>query len=300
MKPFLDSTDALQSPAELRARAARDGYLFFRGLLPPEPLRETRLRILGVCARHGFLAPGTDPDLAIAAPGVRFREGDPEYMAAYDEIQKLETFHALAHHPAIVDMLHALFGEEVLVHPRNIARVMFPQNTQFTTPAHQDYVHIQGTEETYTAWIPLADCPVELGSLEVLPGSHKAGVLPTHGAYGAGGLGVETDHLGLEWAGGDFRCGDALFFQSLCVHRATHNQTPDRVRISVDYRYQAVSNPVVASSLLPHFNRVPWDEIYEGWTDPSLQYYWRRFDLRSAEWTPKHHVAAHKPAPPPA
>ena len=74
---------------------------------------------------------------------------------------------------------------------RNIARVIFPRNTKYTTPAHQDYIHIQGTEETWTAWFPLGDCSKELGSLAILPRSHVFGILPTHTAYGAGGQRAE-------------------------------------------------------------------------------------------------------------
>ncbi len=292
MEPFLDSTDIAEDSDSLRERAARDGYLFFRGLLPEKALREARRQILEICARHGFIAPGTHVDEGIAAPGVKWREGDPPYMAMYDEVQKLEAFHALAHEPALLGVLRRLFGEDVLVHPRNIARVMFPQNNEFTTPAHQDFVHIQGTEETYTAWFPLSNCPRELGGLEVLPGSHRHGVLPPKRAKGAGGLGVDTDDLGLEWTGGDFRCGDVLLFQSLCVHRGANNQTPDRIRVSVDFRYQGVSQPVVPSSLEPHFGRLSWDEIYQGWTRADLQYYWQRFDLRTAEFTRQFHATA--------
>lgn len=292
MQAFAESSNLTGQPEALRARAAQDGYLFFRGLLPEGTLRAARAAILEVCARFGFLNPAHPLNEAVAAEGVRYREGDPEYMAAYDEIQRLESFHALSHEPALLEALRGLFGEEVLVHPRNIARVMFPQNNEFTTPAHQDYVHIQGTEETWTAWIPLGDCPRELGGLEVLPGSHRHGVLPVRSAYGAGGLGVETDGLGLEWAGGDFRCGDVLLFHSLCVHRGVNNRTANQVRLSVDYRYQGVSSPVTEGSLLPHFNRVPWEEIYRGWKREDLQYYWRRFDLRMAEFTRKYHASA--------
>jgi hypothetical protein len=213
-------------------------------------------------------------------------------MAAYDEIQCLEAFHALAHQPPLLGLLRRVFGEDVLVHPRNIARVMFPQNNQFKTPAHQDYVHIQGTETVYTAWIPLGDCPRSLGGLEVLAGSHRLGVQPVHAAPGAGGLGIATEELGLAWAGGDFRAGDVLLFHSLCIHRGRDNHTPDRVRLSVDYRYQPASQPVTTHSLLPHFNRLPWEEIYRGWQDSALQYYWQRFPLRMAEFTRQYHASA--------
>src|SRR5438874_10302885 len=180
MADFLDSTPYREDAGELRRRSARDGHLFFAGLLPREPLLKVRRQILAICERHGFLAPGSDPAEAIAAPGVRWREGDPEYMAAYDEIQRLELFHALAHESSLLEVLERFYGEAVLAHPRNIARVMFPQNNRFATPAHQDFVHIQGCAETYTAWIPLGDCPRQLGGVEVLPGSHRHGVLPPH------------------------------------------------------------------------------------------------------------------------
>ncbi len=284
MLPFLDSTPVAADPSELRARADRDGYVFFRRLLPPAPLLTVRRGILEICARHGWLKPGTVVEDGIAAPGVAYREGEPQYMAAYDEIQRLESFHTLAHQPPLLDALRNLFGEEVLVHPRNIARVMFPQNNLHTTGAHQDFVHIQGTEETWTSWFPLGHCPRELGGLEVLAGSHREGVLPVRSAYGAGGLGVATDHLDLEWVGEDFACGDVLVFKSLCVHRATDNLTPDRMRISVDFRYQPVSHPVVPGSLLPHFNRLPWNEIYAGWASDEFQYYWQRYPLNIVEF----------------
>jgi hypothetical protein len=292
LQPFTDSSSIAADAAALRERAGEDGYLYFTGLLPEGPVPAARAAILQVCERHGWLAPGSPREAAVAAPGVRFREGDPEYMAAYDEIQRLEPFHALAHEPALLGVLRGLFGEEVLVHPRNIARVMFPQNNRFTTPAHQDYVHIQGTEETWTAWIPLGDCPRELGGLEVLAGSHRAGVRPVRRAEGAGGLGVETESLGLPWHGGDFRLGDVLLFQSLTVHRGVDNRTADRLRLSVDYRYQGLSRPLTAGSLLPHFNRLSWEEIYQGWTRHDLQYYWKRHPLNVVEFTRRFHEGA--------
>ena len=289
MSPFTPSCPLTSDPDTLRARAREAGYLFLPGLLEPEPLLTVRREILEICARHHFVSREHPLDDAIAAPGVRFREGDPEYMVAYDEIQRLESFHAVAHRPALLGVLRTLFGEEVLVHPRNIARVMFPQNNRFTTPAHQDYVHIQGATETWTAWFPLGDCPLELGGLEVLAGSHRAGVLPVRAAYGAGGLGVETEQLGLEWHGGPFACGDVLLFHSLCVHRASDNLTPDRVRLSVDFRYQGRSCPVNDGSLLPHFQRLSWEEIYRGWRSDEFQHYWKRHELHLTDFSRRWH-----------
>jgi hypothetical protein len=278
--PFRESNDALGHPAALRARMCTDGYLFFRGLIDLTAIGEARRDILMLCREAGWLAEASELSEGMAAPGVRPVEPEPEYMAVYDRLMKRESFHALAHDLAMLAMYRELLGEEVLVHPRNIARIIFPQNTKFTTPAHQDYIHIQGTPETFTSWIPLGDCPRELGSLSILAGSHRHGLLPTHAALGAGGRGVDTEELGLTWAEGDFREGDFVVFHSHAVHRALDNTSSDRLRLSVDYRYQGVSQPVVEGSLLPHFARLSWEEIYDGWLSHAYQYYWRDIPLR--------------------
>ncbi|MEZ4712552.1 MAG: phytanoyl-CoA dioxygenase family protein [Caldilineaceae bacterium] len=286
IQPFTDSLGLLPSPADLRTRMQQDGYLFISGLVPREQINEVYGAIIGVCHQQGWA------DAAGRAQGARVVEGEEAFWAVYDPLQKLESFHALAHQPEILRVIEALVQEPPFVHPRNIARISYPQTEHFTTPAHQDFVHIQGTPETYTVWFPLSDCPRELGNLEVLAGSHTHSILPVHRAAGAGGLGVDADNLGLTWRGGDFAAGDVLIFHSHTVHRAIPNRTADQLRISVDYRYQGVSQPIVADGLLPHYNRLTWDEIYAGWARPELQYYWRDLGLKVVERDRSYHQNA--------
>ncbi|MBT5451688.1 MAG: hypothetical protein HOK90_21045, partial [Gemmatimonadetes bacterium] len=56
LEPFLDSTRLLDAPEALRARAAEQGYLFFRSLLDSESVLDLRRQILEVCQQHGWLA----------------------------------------------------------------------------------------------------------------------------------------------------------------------------------------------------------------------------------------------------
>ena len=281
LKPFTVSNDILDQPDKLREQANKDGYLFFRGLIDADSINNLRQDFLEICHRHGWSKGGESLMKGIRTGGP-FMEGDDGYWPVLDEFQSMESFHAFAHHPAILDMCDTLFGEKTLVHPRNIGRIMFPENTKYTTPAHQDYIHIRGTEETYTGWIPLGTCPEYMGGLTVLEGSHRSGVYPVKPAFGAGGLGIDTTPLeedGLTWVKGDYEIGDALFFHSHAVHKALPNQSPDRIRLSVDYRYQGWSKPVTEGSLLPHFNRMSWDEIYKEWDSEQYQYYWNDFEL---------------------
>jgi len=117
--------------------------------------------------------------------------------------------------------------------------------------------------------------------LLVLAGSHRDGILPVHRADGAGGLGIDTRPLPQEWHGSDFAAGDVLFFHSHTVHKALPNQTTDQLRISVDYRYQGLSQPVVEDGLLPHYNRLSWPEIYADWQSTQYQYYWRELNVQT-------------------
>jgi hypothetical protein len=279
MQQFSIANGLIDRPEKLRKQASADGYLFFRNLMDTEELSNVRRQILLICAEHGWLKPGTDPNDAIAADGVAHIEGEPEFFEVYRKVLGLEGLHALAHSPELIGMFDTLFGEHTFVHPRNIARIIFPKVVQYSTPAHQDYIHIRGTTETWTAWIPLSDCPQTLGSLAVLQGSHVAGVYPTHTALGAGGLGIDTNDMPLTWAASDFQAGDVIVFHSLLVHKGLPNLTEDRLRVSVDFRYQGETQPIDRSSLEPHHQRQTWEEIYAGWMSKEHQFYWKSLKL---------------------
>jgi hypothetical protein len=250
---------------ELLALLDERGYLFFRGLLRPARILELRRAVLGALDECGWLT--GDPTRAIPSSEARREEADadPAYFVAYRAIQQLQVLHELAHDPALVATMATLLGEPVLVHPRKIARIGLPKD-DLVVGAHQDHPLIQGTADVLTAWIPVGDCPDVLGGLNVLEGSHRAGLLPVEHAPNVGGLRIASSVEGV-WKTADFRAGDVLVFHSLTVHAAKRNNT-DELRLSVDFRYQAATDPIVEGSLLPHyFPLVPGhDELTRGWT----------------------------------
>ena len=287
-----DSTSILGDRGALLARAADDGYLFFRDLLPRARVLELREDILGICRAHGWVKEGTALADGIADADAADRI-DPQEIAfcgvgiprrAYEEVQRLESFHALAHAPALIELYGSLFNTDALPHPRHIARVMLPTRTNVPTPPHQDYIHIQGTKNVWTAWIPIGDVSRSLGGLSVLKGSQRDGLLPVKAAEGAGSLEVYLCNVDLEWLEEDYRAGDVLTFTSLTVHRSIPNRQPDRIRLSCDFRYQPANEPIEARSLATHCDVLSWEEVYEGWTNRDLMYYWKRYDLAIADW----------------
>ncbi|NKB66949.1 MAG: phytanoyl-CoA dioxygenase [Candidatus Latescibacteria bacterium] len=282
------SNDALTDAPELRNRLDDEGYLFFRRLQDPDQLLDLRRQIMAVCQAGGWLVAGTDPVDGIADIAHQCTEGHLAYNEVYHQLYRLEAFHQAGHWAQVMDLLEKIVAGPVLAHPHKIARMWFPQYTAHTTPIHQDFVHFQGVFETYTCWTPVGDCPIELGGLAVLPGSHKINAVHQHHfSLGAGGLAIDTDDLSGEWATTNYQLGDCLFFPSLTVHQALPNLTPDRLRLSLDNRYQAQAQRIIAEQMLePHLNGVTpldWPQVYQGWESEELQYYWKELDLEVVE-----------------
>lgn len=290
---YPDATPLLADAPALRAQAARDGFLFFRGLLPRPEILELRRELLAVVERYGWL--DTSAPLMDGIGNLEAIEAIPDAdagfcgvglsPAAYADVQRLHAFHALAHHPALLAMYQKLFDAEVLPHPRNICRVMLPGSRNVPTPAHQDYIHIQGTPNVWTCWFPVGDCPIELGNLSVAAPSHREGVFPVKPAAGAGGAAIAIDEERFDWYIDNFQAGDVLTFISTTVHKSIPNQFKNRIRLSCDYRYQPVSEPIHESSLSVHCGVTSWEDIYSGWSDTALQYYWKQHELQMAAWS---------------
>ena len=289
---FLDSSALLDDPEALRARADEHGYLFLRGLLPRDAVLDVRGRFLEILDRHGWLASGRPLSDGIADVAAFEREDPAETAfcgvgvtpAAYADVQRVREFHELSHHPRLVAVYETLFGAAVLPHPRNIARLMVPHGDSRPTPPHQDFIHIQGTPNVWTAWFPLGDCPRELGGLTVLDRSHHDGLLSYKAADGAGGLEAYLCNLDLTWAQGDFEAGDVLTFSSRTVHKALPNGRPDRVRLSCDFRYQPAHEEIEQRALDVHCNVLSWDQVYADWPDGGIQWHWRDVPLTFADW----------------
>jgi hypothetical protein len=241
------------APAEaLRAQMDERGYVFFPGLLPRDAVLEARAEALALCRDAGWIDPGADRlEARFSGHAPEADAADPEYRAFYALWIESPAFNALPEHPALFHAAGKLLGEDVMVHRRKIGRVGFPQNEGRQTPAHQDFFHVRGTTETFTAWVPLGDCPRRLGSLSVAEGTHKLGFQEHTPSEGVGGYSVDADDEA-RWRTHDYNVGDVIFFHSLTMHKALPNRSADEVRVSLDNRYQRASDDIDPGSLEPH------------------------------------------------
>jgi len=238
LTPQFRTTELRESSlAEVPERAAEDGYAFVRGLLDPEPVLALRRRVVEVCAGFGWL----DGD-GVARDDVRLGAYDDKWVTLEGEMATTPELQAVGTDRAVFDLLERIVGGRVRGGVGSMCRVLSPNAGDLATPPHQDRHFIEREHAFWTVWVPLGDCPRELGGLAVLPESHRVG-LREH----ADGLRAVVPDDAV-WATADYACGDVLAVHCLTVHRACPNLTRDRVRISADFRYEPAGRPNLGAS----------------------------------------------------
>ena len=223
-------------PAALRARAREDGFLHLRGAFPPDRVLALRSLILEHARLMGWLDPSAPVEEGRGQPGRKISDCEtPDWLTLQEKVQTSRELWQLGEDPEIQSVLAAAFGRSSFLYlGLNTCRVFFP-HPDFVTQPHQDAHWVLTGDFFVTVWVPLGDCPLALGPLAVLPGSHRRGLLPHHGAgILDGGCDVDEDAV---WRTAGFSIGDALVLLPTTIHRSVANRSGDRLRLSVDLRY---------------------------------------------------------------
>lgn len=279
MKPFCELQACDATPQLLRQELGAKGYILLRNLLPRDVLNRVLADVTDVLEEAGWLLPGYDPMERVANLSAACGDPDPSFKQAYQQVFNLESFHSLPHHPALRRVMMMVVGERLLIHPKPIGRLIFPNCERLTVHAHQDYRFMGGDTECFTVWIPLHDCPTLIGPLRILEGSHRFGFQRHDDA----GLHVpeipDGAAIGEDWVGGQINAGDVLMFHSLTVHAASPNAS-NQLRISLDCRFQDYSrifNP--ANLAFAGDSGKSWEKTYTSWHSETLKYYWKALPL---------------------
>lgn len=279
MKHFDELRACELSLTSLRNEMEEKGYILIRGLLPQHELTQLLRAITRVLDDAGWLRAGSDPLDRVANLAAACGDPEPAFKRTYQQVFNLEPFHALPHHPDLKRIMKMIVGDRLLIHPKPIGRLIFPQCERLRVHAHQDYRFMGGDPECFTAWIPLHDCPIEIGPLQILEGSHRLG-FQTHEEENLHVPEISDAGLaGGNWAGGDIHAGDVLLFHSLTVHAAGAN-TSNRLRISLDCRFQDYSRAVSpANFAFAGDSGKCWEKTYSDWQSDELKYYWKHLPL---------------------
>jgi Phytanoyl-CoA dioxygenase (PhyH) len=279
MKSFHQVQSSDLTAQILQEELSSRGYVLIRQLLFHADVTNLLDDITQILSAASWLLPDHDPLERIANISAACGDPDPSFKRTYREVFNLESFHALPHNPALKLVMKMIVGEQVLIHPKAIGRLIFPNCEHLTVHPHQDYRFMNGDPECYTVWIPLHDCPTDVGPLRILEGSHRFG-FQKHEDENLHVPEIPSgEAMGDEWVGGRINAGDVLIFHSLTVHAASPNRS-DKIRVSLDCRFQdsrRVLNP--ANLAFGGESGKSWESIYAQWRSSDLKYYWKKLSL---------------------
>jgi phytanoyl-CoA hydroxylase len=235
----------------------QNGFVLLKNFLPAGDLERVRndakaafrIQLL----RHGLLAGDgeTEEEFNQALFGY-FKIAPQEFAHVGKQAQHLISLHRLALDSRVIDKIVDLGLEQPNISTRPVmyfnSRHLAREEVYWRVFAHQDWRSMQGSLDAIVVWVPLATVDRSLGALEVVPGSHKAGLLTSEVVHGFGKV---DDYSDSDFVAVEVEPGDALFFSSFLVHRSGVNST-DGIRWSCHFRYNNLAEPTFIERGFPH------------------------------------------------
>jgi len=117
-----------------------------------------------------------------------------------------------------------------------------------TVPPHQDWASMQGSVNSVVCWVPLIDINQSLGSIALVPGSHKEGLVTNEKVQS---FGLVDKYNKESFVSYDMKQGDVIFFSSFLVHKSGDNITSN-IRWSTHFRYNDLNDKSFINNGYPH------------------------------------------------
>ncbi len=218
------------------------GYVLVRGVFTPDEVETYKARAREYAL--GKLPPGSEKMVVRDVRVVKglVRPDDPEkgiwkYLNP-DRYDKL--FAEYPAKPGLLDCVEGIVGPDI-----KAFLVMFiykPPALDFVHPYHQDayYFPFGPHDDCLGTWTALDPTDADNGTLCVIPGSHRRGLLPhgqpkddtgNYGVFGVEGYDGHKDEVALE-----LRPGDSVLFHSRLLHKTGSNRA-DRPRRVITVHY---------------------------------------------------------------
>lgn len=220
----------------------KKGYYLSKNCLPKKDIAN-----LINTMRSVFKAPSDDDIINL------FNKDFDKFYGAANICQWLiELFH-LAVRCEIVSLIAKLGINTPVMNTRPLvsysSKKLAKNDNYWKVPVHQDWPSTQGSLNGLTLWIPLVDVTQELGPLEISPGSHLMGKQEHIESYGV----PVMKKIDWNFMPVPMEVGDVLAFSNFLVHRSGTNITEDKIRWSIHFRYDDVTEKTFIDRNYPHY-----------------------------------------------
>lgn len=171
------------------------------------------------------------------------------WVKVYDQLGFLPGIMGMSNDPSVLEIVKRCGIRQPVVGYNNAGGrgglpvlAHMPNDDERLYQAHQDIAYLPYSKNSVTMWIPLQDVSLELGPLEVIPGSHKK-----FGLIHYSGVDVKQIKLDESFDEDDFiplpvKAGEAIVFSNFLVHRSGRNRG-DKMRLSFQLRFNDLASP---------------------------------------------------------
>lgn len=236
----------------------KNGFVIVRGFFDKEVLaaiyREAR-EIFAVQIKR-ILGREVDIDDRLSFDKAMYELFEKDFEAFVNTgktVQHSLKLHRLGTEPFIIEKLQELGLSKPVIGVRpamqfNSRYLSRNGSKHWKLDPHQDWRSGQGSIDSVVIWFPLVPAGRELGSIQVMPGSHFKGLLKADTSGYQGGIQEELNVD--DFVQTELEVGDAVFFSTLLVHRSGHNVT-ELIRWSVQFRYNNLDDPTFIERAYP-------------------------------------------------
>jgi len=255
----------------------RDGFVVLRSIMPASALDDVRAALAAVVDRlaRAWQARGLIEDLHEDAPfetrwALIRRQHPAARPVSWRRILVSEGMYRLWQEPALTERIRTVLGDELWAYDVWNGRPREPGSGAQKIKWHQDAYYLKDWSPddgpVLTCWMPLVPVDERSGCLQMLPGSHRVGLLPArYDEYLLRNSRPETIG-GLTPVSVPVRPGDVVVFTDLTVHQALMNESA-HVRWSVDIRFARATPSVRSKAVGGYLCRTSTGavESYEAW-----------------------------------
>lgn len=242
-----ESNALLQDPEALRARMESDGYLFLRGFHDRSDVEAARRHVLEAAASEGIVEGGAGLD-----EGRLVDEHQGVFWGKRFDLTHSDAVLRVVESERVMGFFAEYFNTSPTTY--NYKWLRLTGKGQFTPP-HYDIVYMgRGSKKLVTCWTALGELSPEMGPIAILAGSHRFDRIKE--TYGQVDVDVRlvtgyfpanpreiSETYGGQWLTAHMQPGDVVLFGMYTMHASLKN-TSDRVRVTMDTRYQPAGEPL--------------------------------------------------------
>lgn len=235
MNPYAARKDQ-RCISEIKDVFNNKGYFVINSLFNPRYLNNLLLEVYDVFYHQTQrLLPDEKLNLNDECLFKLFSKDLNQFMTCGKVAQQLPLLHQFGLGSNIMTWLNEIGLQKISISTKPVLffhhRKLATKEIFYKIPQHRDSYSVRASSNAVVVWFPIAPIDKNMGTLEIVPGSHKMEKKLSHYEESFGIESGEFNFIPI-----DLEVGDVLFFHQDLIHRSGNN-TSDKIRFAANFRY---------------------------------------------------------------